>query len=94
MQTRLFPAVSCLFEVKSGKSLYDEFTRNMRKFRERYTSHVTSIEDNSVLGTVICNGETYASCKDFAYFNYRETENLFESREKPFSLANMPCCCP
>lgn len=35
-----------LFEVKSGKSLDDEFTRNMRKFRERYTSHVASVEDN------------------------------------------------
>lgn len=76
----------CLFEMKIGKSLDDEFTRNMRKFRERYTSHVTSIEDNSVLGTVIYSGETYASYKDFAYFNYCETGSLFELREKLFAL--------
>lgn len=75
-----------LFEVKSGKSLDDEFTRNMRKFRERYASYVSSVEDSPVLGTVIYSGETYASYKDFAYFNYRETGSLFEPGEKPFVL--------
>lgn len=75
-----------LFEVKSGKSLNDEFTRNIRKFREQYASHVSRAEDNPVLGTVIYSGETYASYKDFAYCNYREAGNLFEPEEAPFVL--------
>ncbi|MDE7228640.1 MAG: ATP-binding protein [Treponemataceae bacterium] len=75
-----------LFEVKSGKSLNDEFTRNMRKFREQYASHVSHAGDSPVLGTVIYSGETYASYKDFAYSNYRETGSLFEPEEEPFAL--------
>lgn len=75
-----------LFEVKSGKSLNDEFTRSMRKFREQYASHVSRAEDDSVLGTVIYSGETYASYKDFTYLNYREIGNLFEPEEEPFVL--------
>lgn len=75
-----------LFEVKSGKSLNDEFTGNMRKFRERYASYVSGGADNAVLGTVIYSGETYASYKDFAYCHYREAGSLFEPKETPFEL--------
>lgn len=45
-----------LFEVKSGKSLNDEFTKNMQKFLKMNS---IEIEKNNSKGTVIYSGETY-----------------------------------
>lgn len=73
-----------LFEVKSGKSLNDEFTKNMNKFRELFPSHVPS--DSSVFGTIIYSGETYASYKNFEYLNFHQTAEPFTQKEEPFVL--------
>ena len=72
-----------LFEVKSGKALNDDFTKNMQKFRELYSPYTTN---GSVKGTVIYSGETYKSYKDFAYVNFHQTSDLFASKTEPFVL--------
>ncbi|MBO4729223.1 MAG: ATP-binding protein [Spirochaetaceae bacterium] len=72
-----------LFEVKSGKALNDDFTKNMQKFRELYSSYTTN---GSVKGTVIYSGETYKSYKDFAYVNFHQTSDLFAPKTEPFVL--------
>lgn len=72
-----------LFEVKSGKSLNEEFSKNMKKFGEIFASH---IQQGKTMGTVIYSGEDYASFKDFAYANFHNISPLFEPREEPFAL--------
>ncbi|MBQ3669866.1 MAG: ATP-binding protein [Treponema sp.] len=72
-----------LFEVKSGKALNDEFTKNMRKFSEMFNSHVSK---SAPKGTVIYSGETYDSYNDFAYLNFHQTATSFVSKTKPFVL--------
>ena len=72
-----------LFEVKSGKALNEDFTKNMQKFRELYGSYSTNA---SVKGTVIYSGETYESYKDFAYVNFHQTSDLFAPKTEPFVL--------
>ena len=72
-----------LFEVKSGKALNDDFTKNMQKFRELYSSYTTN---GSIKGTVIYSGETYKSYKDFAYENFHQTSDLFAPKTEPFVL--------
>ena len=72
-----------LFEVKSGKSLNDEFTKNMQKFLKMNS---IEIEKNNSKGTVIYSGETYSSYKDFSYINFHDSSDLFKPKHEPFVL--------
>ena len=56
-----------LFEIKSGKSLNDEFCRNMKNFSAKYNEDIVS---DSTKGTVIYSGETYESYKYFGFYNF------------------------
>ena len=73
-----------LFEVKSGKTLNDDFTKNMRKFRELFPSYFSS--DSSICGTVIYSGENYESYKGFSYLNFHQTGERFLPKSEPFVL--------
>lgn len=72
-----------LFEIKSGKSLNDEFCRNMKNFSTKYNEDIVS---DSTKGTVIYSGETYESYKDFGFYNFSNIPQLFESKTSTFRL--------
>ena len=72
-----------LFEIKSGKSLNDEFCRNMKNFSAKYNEDIIS---TSKKGTVIYSGETYESYKDFGFYNFSNIPHLFESKTQTFRL--------
>lgn len=72
-----------LFEIKSGKSLNDEFCRNMKNFFAKYNEDILS---TSTKGTVIYSGETYESYKDFGFYNFSNIPQLFESKNQTFRL--------
>lgn len=72
-----------LFEIKSGKSLNDEFCRNMKNFSAKYNEDIASV---STKGTVIYSGETYESYKDFGFYNFSKIPQLFESKTPTFRL--------
>lgn len=72
-----------LFEIKSGKSLNDEFCRNMKNFSAKYNENIVS---DSTKGTVIYSGETYESYKDFGFYNFSNIPQLFESKTSTFRL--------
>lgn len=72
-----------LFEIKSGKSLNDEFCRNMKNFSAKYNEDIVS---DSTKGTVIYSGETYESYKDFGFYNFSKIPQLFESKTPTFRL--------
>ena len=72
-----------LFEIKSGKSLNDEFCRNMKNFSAKYNEDIVS---DSTRGTVIYSGETYESYKDFGFYNFSKIPQLFESKTPTFRL--------
>lgn len=72
-----------LFEIKSGKSLNDEFCRNMKNFSAKYNEEIAS---DSTKGTVIYSGETYESYKDFGFYNFSKIPQLFESKTQTFRL--------
>ena len=72
-----------LFEIKSGKSLNDEFCRNMKNFSAKYNEEIAS---DSTKGTVIYSGETYESYKDFGFYNFSNIPHLFESKNQTFRL--------
>lgn len=72
-----------LFEIKSGKSLNDEFCRNMKNFSAKYNEDIVS---DSTKGTVIYSGETYESYKDFGFYNFSKIPQLFESKTSTFRL--------
>ena len=72
-----------LFEIKSGKSLNDEFCRNMKNFSAKYNEDIVS---DSTKGTVIYSGETYKSYKDFGFYNFSNIPQLFESKTSTFRL--------
>ena len=72
-----------LFEIKSGKSLNDEFCRNMKNFSAKYNEDILS---TSTKGTVIYSGETYESYKDFGFYNFSKIPQLFESNTPSFRL--------
>ena len=72
-----------LFEIKSGKSLNDEFCRNMKNFSAKYNEDIVS---DSTKGTVIYSGETYESYKDFGFYNFSKIPQLFESKKQTFRL--------
>ena len=72
-----------LFEIKSGKSLNDEFCRNMKNFFAKYNEDIAS---DSTKGTVIYSGETYESYKDFGFYNFSNIPQLFESKTSTFRL--------
>ena len=72
-----------LFEIKSGKSLNDEFCRNMKNFSAKYNEEIAS---DSTKGTVIYSGETYESYKDFGFYNFSNIPQLFESKTSTFRL--------
>ena len=72
-----------LFEIKSGKSLNDEFCRNMKNFSAKYNEEIVS---DSTKGTVIYSGETYESYKDFGFYNFSKIPQLFESKNQTFRL--------
>ena len=72
-----------LFEIKSGKSLNDEFCRNMKNFSAKYNEDIAS---DSIKGTVIYSGETYESYKDFGFYNFSNIPQLFESKTSTFRL--------
>lgn len=72
-----------LFEIKSGKSLNDEFCRNMKNFSAKYNEDILS---TSTKGTVIYSGETYESYKDFGFYNFSNIPQLFESKTPTFRL--------
>ena len=72
-----------LFEIKSGKSLNDEFCRNMKNFSAKYNEDIAS---DSTKGTVIYSGETYESYKDFGFYNFSNIPQLFESKNQTFRL--------
>ena len=73
-----------LFEVKSGKALNDDFTRNMKKFRTLYPTQVSSGAD--IDGNVIYSGENYDSYNDYAYLNFHQVGNCFMPKTEPFRL--------
>ena len=75
-----------LFEVKSGKALNDEFTKNMEKFRSQYASNVSADSNENVKGTVIYSGDTVPSYKDYSYINFHQIAEQFVPKEKPFVL--------
>lgn len=72
-----------MFEIKSGKALNDEFSKNMQKFLLLYPKFVNA-EKNS--GTVIYSGENYESYKGFSYINFHSAGALFENNVRPFTL--------
>ena len=72
-----------LFEIKSGKSLNDEFCRNMKNFSAKYNEEIAS---DSTKGTVIYSGENYESYKDFGFYNFSKIPQLFESKTSTFRL--------
>ena len=72
-----------LFEIKSGKALNDEFTKNMQKFYNTFEPHIVKSNNK---GTVIYSGETYDSYKDFGYVNFHDISPLFKSKDEPFRL--------
>lgn len=72
-----------LFEIKSGKSLNDEFCRDMKNFSAKYNEDIIS---TSTKGTVIYSGETYESYKDFGFYNFSKIPQLFESKTPTFRL--------
>ena len=72
-----------LFEIKSGKSLNDDFCRNMKNFSAKYNEDIVS---DSTKGTVIYSGETYESYKDFGFYNFSKIPQLFESKTPTFRL--------
>ena len=72
-----------LFEIKSGKSLNDDFCRNMKNFYTKYNEEIAS---DSTKGTVIYSGETYESYKDFGFYNFSNIPQLFESKTSTFRL--------
>ena len=72
-----------LFEVKSGKALNDEFSKNMEHFINLYSNYVDA---SKVKGTVIYSGDDYASYKDFSYINFHNIEAQFKNTEEPFVL--------
>ena len=72
-----------LFEIKSGKSLNDEFCRNIKNFSAKYNEDIVS---DSTKGTVIYSGETYESYKDFGFYNFSNIPQLFESKTQTFRL--------
>lgn len=72
-----------LFEINSGKSLNDEFCRNMKNFSAKYNEDIVS---DSIKGTVIYSGETYESYKDFGFYNFSNIPQLFESKNQTFRL--------
>ena len=73
-----------LFEVKSGKALNDDFTKNMEKFRKLFPAHVSSASDSK--GTVIYSGDNYDSYKNYSYLNFQQTGNCFKPKTEPFAL--------
>ena len=73
-----------LFEVKSGKALNDEFSKNMKQFRRLYPSHI--LPDSDVNGTIIYSGENYNSYNNFAYLNFHNAADCFVPKNKPFTL--------
>lgn len=73
-----------LFEIKSGKALNDEFTRNMKKFIKTYGDFVNTSDTQ---GTVIYSGEPFSAYQGFAYANFHDTAALFEKEDVPFRLA-------
>lgn len=72
-----------LFEIKSGKSLAEEFCKNIKNFINNFPDDV-STEKNK--GFVIYSGETYESYKEFGFYNFSQLSQLFESKNKPFRL--------
>ena len=72
-----------MFEIKSGKSLNEEFTRNMQKFLEKYPALVDTTRTN---GTVIYSGEDYESFKGYSYINFHNANALFKNPTAPFVL--------
>ena len=72
-----------LFEIKSGKSLNDEFCRNMKNFSAKYNEEIAS---DSTKGTVIYSGDTSESYKDFGFYNFSNIPQLFESKNQTFRL--------
>lgn len=72
-----------LFEVKSGKALNDEFTKNIRKFLKLNNFE---IKTDCPIGTIIYSGENYSSYKDFSYVNFHDSSDVFKSKHKPFVL--------
>ena len=72
-----------LFEIKSGKALNDEFTKNMKQFFEIYK---TNVKPSKTKGTIIYSGENYESYKDFSYYNFHNTSSLFSPKEAVFTL--------
>ena len=72
-----------LFEIKSGKALNDEFTKNMEKFIALYGDHVA---EETTRGTVIYSGDDYSSYKEYAYVNFHHIDSLFRNTGKNFIL--------
>ncbi|MBR5965538.1 MAG: ATP-binding protein [Treponema sp.] len=73
-----------LFEVKSGKALNDDFTKNMEKFRKLFPAHVSSASGSN--GIVIYSGDNYESYKNYSYLNFQQTGNCFKPKTEPFVL--------
>ena len=71
-----------LFEIKSGKSLDKNFTRNMKNFISKYEQ----CKSDDILGTVIYSGEDVPSFNNFAFVNYTHCSYLFYDKEKKFRL--------
>jgi uncharacterized protein len=72
-----------LFEIKSGKSLDENYLRSMRSFRTKYSALV----DKTEIDTVIYSGETCPSYLNASFRNFRETGALFEQRGNGFTLS-------
>lgn len=73
-----------LFEIKSGKALNDDFTRNMIKFRSLFPNFLSP--NSAVHGTVIYSGEDYEAYKNYRYLNFHQTADYFKPKSEPFVL--------
>ena len=72
-----------LFEVKSGKSINVEFTKNMEKFSQLYDDHIKTSETK---GTIIYSGENFPNVNGYEYLNFHDIHKKFMRKEEKFRL--------
>ena len=65
-------------EVKSGKSINVEFTKNMEKFSQLYDDHIKTSETK---GTIIYSGENFPNVNGYEYLNFHDIHKKFMRKE-------------
>ena len=69
------------YAIKSGRTVNDRHTGNLRKFITRYADVVSSP------GGVIYSGDSISSFKGFLYRNFHECSALFEDTEPVYTVS-------